>query len=54
MWAVKYKSDNESQPWSTLDTYYSSVGAITRATWVSVEYFMVMVTDPDGSVIWSN
>ena len=54
MWTVKYKSNNESQPWSTLDDYYSSVSAITRATWASCKYCMVIVTDPDGSVIWSN
>ena len=54
MWAVKYKPDDESQPWSTLDHYYSSVSAVTRATRASAEYFMVIVTDPDGSVIWSN
>ena len=54
MWTVKYKLNNESQPWSTLDNYYSSVTAITRANWASGEYFIVIVTDPDGSVIWSN
>lgn len=54
MWAVKYKPNDESQPWSTLDNYYSSVSAIDRATRVSGEYFLVMVTDPDGNVIWSN
>lgn len=54
MWIVKYKPDNESQPWSTLDNYYSSEGAIVRAICASIEYFMVIVTDPEGSVIWSN
>jgi len=36
MWSVKYKPDNESQPWSTLDNCYSSMAAITRANWASV------------------
>ncbi len=54
MWTVKYKTNNDYQPWSTLNNYYSSVSAITRATWASGEYFIVIVTDPDGSVIWSN
>lgn len=54
MWAVKYKENNESQSWSTLDNYYSSASAIVRATRVSRDYFMIMVTGPDGIVIWSN
>ena len=54
MWTVHFKPNNDSQPWSTLDSYYSSVSAILRATWVSDKYFMVKVTDPEGSVIWAN
>jgi len=54
MWTVHFKTDNDSQSWSTLDSYYSSGSAIARASSVSGEYFMVKVTDPDGSVIWNN
>lgn len=54
MWKVYFKANNDSQSWTILDSYYSSVGAITRATVVSNKYFMVKVTDPDGSVIWTN
>ena len=54
MWTVHFKHNNDSQPWSTLDSYYSSVSAIVRATGVSGKYFMVKVTDPDGSLIWAN
>ena len=54
MWTVKYKPNNGSQKWYTLNNYYSSVSAITRASWASGEYFIVIVTNPGGSVIWSS
>lgn len=54
MWTVYFKANNDSQSWTILDSYYSSVAAITRATGVSGKYIMVKVTDSDGSVIWTN
>ena len=54
MWTVHFKPDNYYQPWSILDSYYSSASAVARASSVTGEYFMVKVTDPDGSVIWTN
>lgn len=54
MWTAYFKASNNAQPWTALDSYYSSVGAITRAIGVSNKYFMIKVTDPDGSVIWTN
>ena len=54
MWTVHFKPNNDSQPWSTVDSYNNRISSILRASWVSGKYFMVKVTDPDGSVIWSN
>ena len=54
MWTVHFRPNSDSQPWSIPDSCYSSVSAIVRATEVLGEYFMVKVTDPDGSVIWAN
>jgi hypothetical protein len=54
MWTLQYKPNKDSQPWSTLDSYDNRLSAIVRASWVSREYFMVKVIDPDGTVIWSN
>lgn len=54
MWTVEYKPDNDSQPWMTLDSYDNKASAILHASRVSGDYYMVKVTDPDGSVIWSN
>ena len=54
MWIVQYIPNNNSQPWSTLASYDKKESAILHASKVSDEYFMVKVTAPDGSVIWSN
>lgn len=54
MWTVEYKPDNDSQPWTTMDSYDNKASAILNASRVSGDYYMVKVTDPDGSVIWSN
>ncbi len=54
MWNVQYIPNNYSQPWSTLDSYDNKASALTCASQASSEYFMVIVIDPDGSVIWSN
>ena len=54
MWIVQYKPNNDSQSWSTLDSYDNKASALIRASWATVEYLMVKVTDPDGSVVWSN
>ena len=54
MWIVEYKPDNDSQPWTALDSYDDKASAILHASRVSGDYYMVKVTDPDGSVIWRN
>ena len=54
MWIVQYKPNNDSQPWSTLDSYDNKASAFIRASWATCEYFMIKVTDPGGSVVWSN
>ena len=54
MWIVQYKPNNDSQPWSTLDSYDNKASAFIRASWATCEYFMIKVTDPVGSVVWSN
>lgn len=54
MWIVHYIPNNDSQPWSTMGSYDNKAIAIINASRVLGEYFMIKVTDPDGSVIWSN
>ena len=54
MWIVHYIPNNDSQPWSTLESYDNKASAIIHASRVSAEYFMVKVTGQDGSIIWSN
>lgn len=54
MWSVQYKPKNDSQSWSTLNAYESKESALVHASRALGEYFMIIVTDPDGSVIWSN
>ncbi len=54
MWIVEYKPNNDSQLWMFLESYDNKASAILHASRVSEEYYMVKVTDPDGSVIWSN
>lgn len=53
MWVVHYRRDNVSQPWSILDAYDKKLSAIIKAYQISTEYFMIKVTGPDGSVVWS-
>lgn len=54
MWNVEYIANKNSQPWSVLGSYDNETSAINQAAHASHEYFMVKVTAPDGSVIWSN
>lgn len=54
VWTVKYKPNNNSQPWSDLHSYDSKADALLYAASVSGEYFLVKVVDPDGSVVWVN
>jgi len=54
MWVVHYKPDNVSQPWSILDSYDQKVTAIIKAYQISTNYFMIKVTAPDGSIVWSS
>ncbi len=53
-WALHYRPDKVSQPWSILCTYDNKLSAIIKANQVSSKYFMVKVTDPGGSITWSN
>ena len=54
MWIVQCKANNDSQTWATLGSYGNKVSAITHASRVTGECFMVIVIDPDGDVIWSS
>ena len=54
MWKVEYKPNNDSQPWTLLESYDNKASAILHAARVSADHYMVKVTDPDGSVVWSN
>jgi hypothetical protein len=54
MWLVHYRSNNVSQTWSILELYDNKVSAIIKAYQVSGNFFMVMVINPDGNIIWSN
>ena len=53
-WAIYYRPNNVSQPWSVLCSHDSKVGAIIKAYQVSALYFMIEVIDPNGKIIWSN
>jgi hypothetical protein len=54
MWKVKYKPDNASQSWVILSTFDNMPNALITACRAAYDCFMVVVEDPDGSVIWSN
>ena len=54
MWIVHYKPNKDSQPWSTIGIYDNKRGAVTYASRVSDVCFLVIVTAPDGSVIWAS
>ncbi len=54
MWNVQYKRHNVSQLWSVLGDYDNKESALIHATRALGYYFLVKVTDPEGSVIWSN
>jgi hypothetical protein len=54
VWVLHYRPDKVSQPWSVLGTYDNKLSAIIKANQVSAQYFMVKVTDPNGSITWSN
>jgi hypothetical protein len=54
MWEVYYKPDDDSQEWRILDSYENKAMALFNASRVLSIYFMVKVTDPEDSVIWSN
>jgi len=54
MWQVHYIPNKDAQPWSTLGSYDNKADAIINASRVLGDYFMIKVTDPDDSVIWSN
>jgi len=53
MWMVEYKPNNETQAWVILDSHDNKTSACFKASRVSIDYYMVKVTEPDGSVIWS-
>ncbi|MCW8852474.1 MAG: hypothetical protein OQK44_07380 [Gammaproteobacteria bacterium] len=54
MWKVEYKPNNDSQPWTLLESYDNKASAILHASKVSAEYFRIKVTDPDCTVVWAS
>ena len=54
MWNVQYKRHNAAQLWSVLGNYDNKESALIHASQALGYYFMVKVTDPEGTVIWSN
>jgi len=54
MWKVKYKPNNNSQAWATLDSYDNKAEALLHAARVSSEYYRVSVIGPDGDITWSH
>ena len=54
MWNIEYKPNKDSQAWVILDSYDNKTSACINASRASDNYFMIKVTEPDGSVIWSN
>jgi hypothetical protein len=53
-WLLRYRPNKVSQPWSTLGVFDNKLNAIIKANQVSSKYFMVKVTDLDGSIAWSD
>ena len=54
MWIVQCKPDKHSQSLSTVGSYDNKRGAIIHASRLLGECFMVIVSDQDDDVIWSN
>ncbi len=54
MWDIQVKLNSGTQSWSTLGSYEDRKSALNEAFQVSTSYYLVKVTAPDGSVIWSN
>ncbi len=54
MWIVQCKPNKDSQSWSTLGSYDNKASAVIHASRVMGECFIVIVTDPDGNVVWDN
>lgn len=54
MWTVKCKADSDDQHWVTLNSYDNKTSACFDAFRVSNKYLLIVVTEPDGSVVWSN
>jgi len=54
MWKVQYKPDNASQAWVILSTFDNMPTALVTACRAASDCFMIVVVDPEGSIIWSN
>lgn len=54
MWKIKYKPNNNSHAWITLDSYDKKSQALIHAGQVSGKHFKVYVIDPENNKIWSN
>ena len=54
MWKVQYKPDNATQTWVILNSFDNMPSALVTACRVASECCMVVVVDPEGSVVWSN
>jgi len=54
MWTVKYKPNNDSQPWLTLESYDNKSQAVLHAARVSSRYYKVSVIDSEYKTIWKH
>ena len=52
MWTIKYKPNNDSQGWLTLESYDNKSQALLHAARVSGSYYKVSVIDPEYNIIW--
>ena len=52
MWDIEYKPNSNAQEWTVLDLYDNKTSACIEASRISDDYFMLKVTEPDGSLIW--
>ncbi len=52
MWTVQCKSNDDSQPWSTLQQFDNKGDAVLYALRISADYYLVKVIDADDALIW--
>jgi len=54
MWTIKYKPNNDSQAWLTLESYDNKSQALLHAARVSSNFYKVRVIDPEYNIIWKH